>query len=64
MGVVRRVLTKLKLQGGAQKLKAGTDKRGEVKIAQLLNISNTSKPWLCRGVPLKKKDKEKTNPCA
>lgn len=44
-----------------KKLKTVIAERGEngTKIAQLLNISNTSKPWLSWGVPLKKRGEER-----
>lgn len=66
MGVVRLVLRKLKLraEGGKEEeeIERCQQKGREVKIAQLLNISNTSKLGLSWGVPpLKKKRVEKQN---
>lgn len=66
MGVVRLVLRKLKLraEGGIEEeeIESCQQKGREAKIAQLLNISNTSKPELSRGVPpLKNKRAEKQN---
>lgn len=67
MGVVQLVLRKLKLraEGGKEEeeIESCQQKGRAAKIAQLLNISNTSKLGLSWGVPsLKKREwKNKTN---